>query len=117
MYIDGRHENEAALNLSRVEFADEFADRYRTLILIAMIAALDEDGRAFAVADDRDRHTCDAPCIIMRRVRNHDEPSLLARFLEIDGRKCRSPFGRRWIHVPLPEFYRYRRFGYGHAPE
>src|SRR5207237_324308 len=66
MHVDGRHEDETALNFGRIEFPDKLADRYRALIFIAMIAALEEDRRADAVLDDGDRHSCDTPCIVMR---------------------------------------------------
>ena len=47
--VVGRHQDEAALDLAGVELADQLADRDRPFILVAVIAALDDDGRPFAV--------------------------------------------------------------------
>ena len=99
VHVDGRHEDETALNFGRIEFPDKLADRYRALIFIAMIAALEEDRRADAVLDDGDRHTCHTPCIVMRRVRNHDETRLLARLVKIDRRERGSPLGVHWTAI------------------
>ena len=83
--VVGRHQDEASLDLARVEVADQLADGDRPLIFVAVIAALDDDGRPLAVGDHRNRHAGDAPGVVVGRVRDHDEADLSAGLVEIDG--------------------------------
>ena len=85
--IVGRHQDQPALDLAGIEIADQVADRDRPFVFVAMIAALHDHGGPMAVLDHRDRHARDAPGIVMRRVRDHDEADLLAGAVEVDGQK------------------------------
>ena len=96
MDVVRRHEDEPTLNFAGIEFADQLADRDRALILVAVIAAFEDDGRARAVRDHGDRHARDAPCIVMWRMRESSRSRSAFR-------ACRSrPSRRRWT-AGLPQ--------------
>src|SRR3546814_1730302 len=71
MHVVGRHQDEAALDLARIEIADQLPDHDRPFMLVAMVAALDDHRRAGAVGDHRQRHPGDPPGVLLRRVRDH----------------------------------------------
>src|SRR4051794_29678249 len=63
--VDRRNEDQPAGNLAWVEVADQLAERDRPLILVTVIAALENDGRAIAVPDDGERYADHAPGVVM----------------------------------------------------
>src|SRR5690606_37591864 len=60
----------------------------RSLVLVAVVARLQDHGGPRAVRDDRDRDTGGTPGVLVRRMRDVDEARLLAGAVEIDGRAC-----------------------------
>ena len=56
VHVVRRHEDEPPLDRAGIEVADQLADDDRPFILVAVIAALEDDGRPFPVLDDRDRN-------------------------------------------------------------
>ena len=55
--IVGRHQDQPALDITRLEVADQFGDGDRTFVLVAMVAALEDDRRPFAIGDHGERQT------------------------------------------------------------
>ena len=82
--VDGRHEDETALDLRGIDLAHQVADGDRPLVLVPVVAAFDDHRRTFAVGDHGERHARHAPGVVVRRVRNHDEADLLSGPVEID---------------------------------
>src|SRR5215211_8992830 len=57
---------------------------------VAVIAGFEHHGRPAAVLDHGERHARHAPGVIVRRVRDHQEPDLLSGAVEIDGGEGRG---------------------------
>ena len=85
MHVVRRHQDEATLNLAGIETTDQFANRDRALILVAMISAFENDSWTLAIADDADRDARHTPGIVMGRMGNHHKADLLAGLVEVYG--------------------------------
>src|SRR5271165_5624754 len=87
MDVVGWHQDEPALDLARVKFSRQFPDDDRTLVLVPVVSAFDDDRRTPAIGDDGDRNARHAPGVVMRRVRKHHPADLPALPVEVDGGK------------------------------
>ena len=83
--VVGRHQDQPAGDVGRVEVADQLGDGDRPLVFVAVVAAFEDHRRPVAIGDDRDRQAGHAPGVVVRGVRDHDEPDALAGAVEIDG--------------------------------
>ena len=96
-----RHQDEPALDAAGIELADQLADRDLPFVFVAVIAGFEHHGRPAAVRDHGERDARHAPGVVVRRVRDHQEPDLLPGAVEVDGGEGRGrPHGGGLSHRP-----------------
>src|SRR5262245_1792345 len=65
--VYGGYGDDSALDLARIETPDELAESDRAFVLVAMVAAFDQNGRARPVLYDGKRHRNGAPGVVVGR--------------------------------------------------
>ena len=84
--VHGRHDYEPARDRLGGQGVRQVEERDRSLVLVAVIAACQERGRAVAVLDHRDRDHDRAPGGLIARMGQLEKSMLDAVLLEVDGR-------------------------------
>ena len=97
-----RHQDQPALDAAGIELADQLADRDLPFVFVAVIAGFEHHGRPAAVLDHGERDARHAPGVVVRRMRDHQEPDLLPGAVEVDGGEGRGrPDGGGLCHRRL----------------